>query len=193
MTRKPEAAVDPLFIERWSPRAFESTPVAPEALASIFEAARWAPSCFNEQPWLFLYATTPAERARFAALLVEKNRAWAADAPVIAFALARKAFARNDKPNRHAMFDTGAAWMSLTMQARLLGLYTHAMAGIDVDGIRRELGVPDDYEVICGIVIGHRADPATLEPERRAAEQPNGRKPLAEVAIEGGFPGSARK
>lgn len=193
MIRKPEADVDPLFIERWSPRAFDPTPVAPETLASLFEAARWAPSCFNEQPWLFLVATSPEDRARFAGLLVDKNRAWAKDAPVLVFALARKHFDRNGKPNRHAMFDAGAAWMSLTMQAGLHGLYTHGMAGIDVEGIRRELAVPDTYEVICAVAIGRRADPATLDPERQAAEQPNGRKPLAEVAVAGGFPDFARE
>lgn len=192
MPRTPEADVDRLFIDRFSPRIFDPTPIEPETLASLFEAARWAPSCFNEQPWLFLHATEPAERARFAALLTDKNRAWAADAPVLVFVLARKHFAKNGKPNRHALFDAGAAWMSLTMQARLHKLYTHGMAGIDVEGIRRELGVPDEYEVICGVAIGYRADPATLDDEARAREQPNGRKPLAEVAASGDFPEWAR-
>lgn len=191
MSRTPEAAVDALFTERWSPRAFDPTPIDQETLATLFEAARWAPSCFNAQPWLFLYAHTEAERDRFCGLLAASNQVWAKNAPVLAFALARKDFAYNGKPNRHAMFDTGAAWMSLTLQARMLGLYTHGMAGIDIDAIRKELGVPDSYEVICGIAIGRIGDPATLPDDKRAVEQPNGRKPLAEVAVAGAFPADA--
>lgn len=192
MSRTPEAEVDALFVERWSPRAFDPSPIDEATLNTLFEAARWAPSCFNEQPWLFLYAATEAERDRFCGLLAEANQVWAKRAPVLAFALARKHFTRNGKPNRHAMFDTGAAWMSLTLQARMLGLYTHGMAGIDVDAIRAELGVPDDYEVVCGIAIGRIGDPATLPEEKREMEQPNSRKPLAEVAVAGDFPAFAR-
>jgi nitroreductase len=186
--RVPEAGVDPLFIDRWSPRAFSSEPIAAETLASLFEAARWAPSCYGEQPWLFLYATRPPDLDLFRSLLVDGNRVWADRAPVLAFAFARLRFARNNKPNRWAQFDTGAAWMSLALQARMLGLYTHGMGGIHADRVYEALGVPrDDYEVMCGIAIGRIGDPSILPADLAGIEKPNSRKPLAEVAIQGRF------
>ncbi|MCU0723732.1 MAG: nitroreductase family protein [Planctomycetes bacterium] len=129
--RAPEASVDPMFPDRWSPRSFLPDPLPPEDLRSLLEAARWAPSCFNEQPWLFLWAATAEDRGRFAAALSERNRAWASRAPLLMFLAVRTAFARNGKPNRHAAFDGGAAWMSLALQARRLGYFAHAMAGFD--------------------------------------------------------------
>jgi nitroreductase len=188
--RVPEAAVDPLFLNRWSPRAFSPEPIPRETLASLFEAARWAPSCFGEQPWLFLYATKKEDLELFRSLLVDGNRVWADRAPVLAFVFARLHFARNNKPNRWAQFDSGAAWMSLALQALKLGLYTHGMGGIHVDRIYDTLHVPrDKYEAIAGIAVGRMGDPSLLPAEVRERESPNGRKPLAEVAIEGRFPG----
>jgi nitroreductase len=133
--RVPEARVDPLFIDRWSPRAFSPEPIPSETLASLFEAARWAPSCYGEQPWLFLYAARPHDLELFRSLLVDGNRVWADRAPALAFAFARLKFSRNGKPNRWAQFDTGAAWMSLALQARTLGLYTHGMGGIHAERV----------------------------------------------------------
>lgn len=186
--RIPEAPVDPMFLERWSPRAFSPEPIPRETLRSLFEAARWAPSCYGEQPWLFLYADTPDDLALYRTLLVDGNRVWADRAPVLAFAFARLKFARNGKPNRWAQFDTGAAWMSLALQARRMGLYTHGMGGIHAEQIYDALGVPrEDYEVMCGIAIGRVADPSILPADLAAIERPNSRKPLAEVAIPGRF------
>ncbi len=186
--RAAEAPVDPLFIERWSPRAFSSEPIPEETLRPLFEAARWAPSCFGEQPWLFLYASTAADLDLFRTLLVDGNRVWADRAPVLAFAFARLRFARNDKANRWAQFDTGAAWMSLALQARKLGLYTHGMGGIHADKVYDALEVPrQDYEVMCGIAIGRIGDPSALPEDLKAIEKPNARKPLAQVAMRGKF------
>lgn len=188
--REPEAVVDPMFLNRWSPRAFSPEPIPSEVLLTFFEAARWAPSCYNEQPWLFLYSGSEKERFEFLSILVEGNQAWAKNAPVLAFAFARRTFKRNQKPNRWAAFDTGAAWMSLTVQARLLGLYTHGMAGYHRDKAYEILGVPEEeYEVICAIAIGQYGDSADLPEEIRAMEAPNDRKPLAEFAIRGKFGG----
>jgi nitroreductase len=189
--RKPEASVDPMFLNRWSPRAFSLEPIPDETLRSLFEAARWTPSCYNEQPWLFLYSGTEEERLEFLSILMDGNQVWAKNVPVFAFAFARRTFKKNSKPNRWAAFDTGAAWMSLTIQARLLGLYTHGMAGYHRKKAYEVLGVPEnDYEVICAIAIGKHGDPAFLPEDILAQEQPNDRKPLAEVAIAGRWPGN---
>src|SRR4051812_17943450 len=112
--RIPAAKVDGLFIERWSPRAFSPEKVSPDDLAALFEAARWAPSSSNEQPWFFLYAATDEQLALFRPLLVDGNRVWADRAPVLAFLFARKFSRRkSDQANRWGEFDAGAAWMAL--------------------------------------------------------------------------------
>ncbi len=188
--RKPDAAVGRLFIERWSPRAFSTEPVDEGTLASLFEAARWAPSCFNEQPWLFLYASKEPDLSRFKSILGEFNQEWNAPVPVLAFVVARKAFRRNDKPNAWAEFDCGAAWMSLALQAHAVGLATHAMAGFDADKAHEVLGVPrETHTVICAVSIGHPGERDALPEKMRERETPSGRDSLAEVAVEGIFRG----
>ena len=188
--RIPEAEIDAQFLDRWSPRAFAPDPVSEQQLAALFEAARWAPSCFNEQPWLFLYATEEADLRRFRSLIVEVNRKWADAAPALVLVFARRQFARNGKANRHSSFDAGAAWMSLALQARRLGLDTHAMAGFDEDASYDVLAVPRDrYEAMAVIAIGHRGDPGSLPEPLAQKESPNGRRPLSEVAYRGVFPG----
>jgi nitroreductase len=186
--RKPEAAVDPMFIDRWSPRAFSPEPLPEEAVASLFEAARWAPSCFNEQPWLFIYGTDPEERGVFLQILAEGNRVWAASAPLLAVVFARRTFARGDKPNRWAPFDSGAAWVSLAFQARSMGLYAHGMGGFSRKRAYELLGVPEDqYEAMAAIAVGMYGDRDALPEEIKEVEQPNDRKPLSEVAVKGKF------
>ena len=186
--RTPEVEVDAIFTDRWSPRSFAEEPIAAAELQSLFEAARWAPSCYNEQPWLFLYAVSAADRARFAEALVEKNRQWAQRAPILLFVLARRHFARNGQENRHAVFDTGAAWLAFALQARRRGLYAHGMAGFSRERAYAILGVAEaQYEIMAAVALGRRAEPELLPAELAALESPNGRKPLAEVAREGGF------
>ncbi|MCZ6779000.1 MAG: nitroreductase family protein [Acidobacteriota bacterium] len=185
-----EVPVDPMFIDRWSPRAFSTEPVPEESLRTLFEAARWAPSCFGEEPWLFLYATKQEDLDLFRTLLVDGNRTWADRAPVLAFAFARLTFKHNDKPNRWAEFDSGAAWMSLALQASRLGLCTHGMGGFHEDKIYAALNVSrEKYKAMAGIAIGWRGDASQLPPELAEKESPNNRKPLAEVAVEGKFGG----
>ena len=184
--RQPEADVDSSFFDRWSPRAFSAEPLTEDQLVALFEAARWAPSCFNEQPWLFRYAVTAEERARFATALTEKNRQWAAQAAVLLFVLTRRHYAKSGRDNRHAAFDAGAAWVSLALQARKLGLFAHAMAGFDREAAAALLAVDlQEYDIMAAVAIGHYGDPATLPDELRALEAPNSRKPLAEVARQG--------
>ncbi|MGK0358645.1 MAG: nitroreductase [Bradymonadia bacterium] len=186
--RTPEGAVDSLFLERWSTRAFAATPVPQATLDALFEAARWAPSCFNDQPWLFVYANDDESLARFRPLLNDWNQQWANTAPVLGFIFARKTFRENGNPNRWASFDAGAAWMSLALQARLRGLYTHAMAGVDFEKVHATLNVPvGEYEAICAFVVGERGDAATLPAEMAAMDAPNGRVARAEIARKGGF------
>lgn len=188
-SRTPEVDIDPMFTDRWSPRSFAPEPLSGEELQSLFEAARWAPSCYNEQPWLFIYAVSEGDRQRFATALLEQNRLWASRAPVLLFVVARLEFARNGKANRHAIFDAGAAWMSLALQARKRGLYAHAMAGFSVERAHEVLAVPrQGYQIMAAVAIGRRDDPALLPAEVAANETPNGRRPLIDVAFPGRFP-----
>lgn len=185
-TRTTEAKVDLLFYGRWSPRAFAPDPVSSADIASVFEAARWAPSCFNEQPWLFVWGRSPEDRARILDLLVPANREWAAAAPVLGIVFARRTFARNGKPNRWAAYDSGAAAMSLALQAHLLGYVVHFMGGFDESRAPAALGVPKDgFEAMAAFALGRRGSPASLPPALREREVPGPRKPLAEVAFEG--------
>ncbi len=188
--RTPEVEVDSMFLDRWSPRAFLPDPISDPQLAALFEAARWAPSCYNEQPWLFVYARSPEDRELFASALVEKNRLWAGRAPLLLFVLARKSFARNGKPNRHAVFDAGASWMALALQARRLGLYAHGMAGFSRERAAEVIGADQEvYEIMAAVAVGHRGEPTGLPEDLAAMESPNGRKPPNEVAAEGRVPG----
>ena len=183
--RTPETEVDSMFIDRWSPRAFLPDPIPEHQIKTLFEAARWAPSCFNEQPWLFLYATEPEKRKKFVSLLVDKNQRWAERAPLLMFVIARRGFANGGAENRHAKFDAGAAWMSLALQARKLGLYAHAMAGFQLEKSYEVLGLPEeDYEVIAAIAVGRLGDSASLPDDLLKMEVPKNRKPLAEVAFD---------
>ena len=184
--RVPAAPIDERFLDRWSPRAFSPAPVDEATLATLFEAARWAPSCMNEQPWLFLYGSTPEELEYYRPILEASNREWADRAPVLAVIFARRTFSRTGKPNRWAQFDAGAAWLSLALQARALGLYAHAMGGFHEDVAYEALHVSrEEYEAMAVVAIGRHGDPALLPPKHRAREHPNGRKPADEVAHRG--------
>ncbi|MCC6158674.1 MAG: nitroreductase family protein [Deltaproteobacteria bacterium] len=185
--RKPEADADPQFRDRWSPRSFADEPIPDEHVRALFEAARWAPSAGNSQPWLFVFARNPEDRARFTAALNPGNQKWADRAPLLMFVLARKVSERSGKPLTHGWFDAGAAWMSLALQARTLGLYAHAMAGFDRDRAFEATGAsPDDYEVIVAVAVGRCGDPAKLPDEDlREREKPSERKALAEIMREG--------
>jgi nitroreductase len=190
--RVPDADVDAVFLDRWSPRAFRPDPLPAETLATLLEAARWAPSCFNEQPWRFVYAVEPADRARFAALLSPKNRLWADRAPLLLFVVARRAFTESGNENRWAAFDAGAAWMSLALQARRLGLHAHAMAGFSRERAYAELEIPEDlFEILVAVAIGRRDDPTHLPEDLTARETPGGRRPVRDLAHPGRLPPKA--
>ncbi|OOG24128.1 nitroreductase [Thioalkalivibrio denitrificans] len=178
--------LDTRFIERWSPRAFLPDKLSHEELMTLFEAARWSPSCFNEQPWHFVYAVSEEDLKRFQSVLTDKNRSWASRAPVLIIAFSRRQFRKNGKPNRWADFDTGSAWMALALQANRLGLHCHAMGGFDQDKAYEVTGVdPDEYNAICVIALGRRADADVLPEDLRERETPSDRNPLDDMITEG--------
>lgn len=181
--RVPDWDIDSMFTDRWSPRALAPEPLSDREVQTLFEAARWAPSCFNEQPWLFVYATAPEERRKLAACLAPKNQLWAGQAPLLIFVLARRTFRKGGKENRHAPYDAGAAWMALALQARKLGLYAHAMAGFNLEKAHEVLGASkEEYHVMAAVAVGRKTEDTGLPEDLRAMESPNSRKPHAEVA-----------
>ncbi len=175
--------------DRWSPRAFSSRPVPPESVRSLMEAARWAASCFNAQPWRFIVATRDSEQEFAAALacLNEWNRGWAAPAPVLLIAVARLNF-DDGSANRHALYDTGQAMAQLTVQASALGLFVHQMAGILPEQIEQTYKLPEGYEAVSAAAIGYYGETDSLEESIREKElAPRERKPLSEIVFAGGW------
>jgi len=174
--------------ERWSPRAFTDKPIPPDVLRSLFEAARWAPSSNNDQPWAFLVATKddPATHAKLLSTLVEFNQAWAKHAPVLGIAISRMNFARNGNVNRNAFYDTGAAMAHLTIEAVSRGLLVHQMAGFDHHKAIEQFLIPEGWEPIAAFVIGYPGDPQALPEHLRERElAPRTRKPLSEFVMSG--------
>lgn len=183
--RVAEAEIDAMFTDRWSPRGFLPEPLPDHQIQALFEAARWAPSCYNEQPWLFIYGTGEDDRRRLGSALVAKNQRWALSAPLLMFVLARRHFKESGRENRHAPFDAGAAWMSLALQARRMGLYAHAMAGFNIEKAYEVLGVSSrEYLIMAAVAVGRHDPQAALAEDLARMESPNDRKPLAEVATD---------
>lgn len=179
------ALLNPIFTDRWSPRSFRNEPVADEQLDALFEAARWTPSWLNNQPWLFAYDTDGEGRQPILDSFMEFNRGWAAAAPVVGLVLARTEL--TDFMARTRDFDTGAAMMSLTLQATMLGLSVHLLGGVDLDAAYAATGAdPETTEILCGFVVGHQGDAEALPEGLREKEQPSDRKPVSEIAFRGG-------
>ena len=177
-----------LLAKRWSPRAYDERPVEPEKLASLFEAARWAPSSNNEQPWRFIVAEKREESQwnRLFACLVEGNRRWSQRAPVLLLSLASLNFEDEGKPNRHALHDTGMAVENLALQAAALGLAAHQMAGFDAEKARIDLKIPAGYEPVAMIAIGYPGDPNVLADHLKQREvAPRTRRPITQFVFSG--------
>ncbi|HET8921704.1 MAG TPA: nitroreductase family protein [Candidatus Acidoferrum sp.] len=189
--QKPAAAEHPVhdfIVQRWSPRAFSDKPVLPEVLRSLFEAARWAASSYNDQPWAYIVATKDDEKnySKLLSVLVDMNAAWAKQAPVLAISVARKHFKHNGAPNRVALHDVGAANAQLTMEATSRGLLVHQMAGFDQSKAREVFGIPEGWDPVSAIAIGYPGDPETLPENFRTPElAPRTRKPLSEFVMTG--------
>jgi nitroreductase len=188
--RVSEHPIDPQFINRWSPRAFSGEAIPQETLLSFIEAARWAPSSFNSQPWRFLFALRDTPNwQRYLNLLGEFNRGWAQHASALVVVLSKTPVAppgsSEEKPALWHSFDTGSAWGFLALQASLAGWHTHGMAGFDRELARTELKVPADHEIHAVIAIGKLGDKSILSESLQAREVPNARRPLAEIVAEG--------
>jgi nitroreductase len=180
--------VHQLITDRWSPRAFADKSVSPDVLRSLFEAARWAPSSSNEQPWAYLVATRDDHEnfSKMLSVLVEFNAGWAKGAAVLALAVAKLNFAKNDAPNRNAHYDTGAASALLSVEATARGLAVHQMAGFDPAKAREVFDIPAGWEAIAAIAIGHPGDPNSLpQPLKDRELAPRTRKPLSEFVMSG--------
>jgi nitroreductase len=191
--RHADHPVDPLFLDRWSPRAFDGSEVPDSDLATIFEAARWAPSAFNSQPWRFLYAKRgDAHWEQFLSLLIPYNQTWAKTASVLVFILSDSMPSANrDGVPQHSLthsFDAGSAWVSLALQATSLGYHAHGMSGIEYEKAREALELPERVHLNAACVIGRIGDPAQLDEKLRAREVPSGRKPQAEFVFRGPLP-----
>ena len=175
---------------RWSPRAFDAKPVARKTLQSLLEAARWAPSSYNEQPWAFIVGTKdePDAYSKVLECLIEFNQGWAKAAPVLMLTVAHQTFERNGQPNRHAFHDVGLAVAQLTVQASAEGLVVHQMAGILPDKAREVFGIPAGWEAATGVAIGYPGDPSSLpEPLREKELAERTRKPLESFVFSGSW------
>lgn len=186
--RKTQYKINSIFIERWSPRSMTGESITDETLMSLFEAARWAPSSFNNQPWRFLYAKRDTPNWNiFFSLLSEGNRAWAKNAAVLVVIISRKNFEYNEKPSITHQFDAGAAWENLALEASIKGIVSHGMQGFDYNKARKDLEVPSDFDVMAMIAIGRRGPPENLPSSLQEREFPNDRKDLAEIVMEGRY------
>lgn len=186
---KPAAVEHPvheLIRRRWSPRAFARRRVEADDLRSVLEVARWAPSCFNDQPWFYLLATQDQEGdfAQLLDCLVEKNQRWAKAAPVLMISVARQVFAHNGKPHPTWQHDVGLASATLTFEALSRGLFVHQMAGIDREKIKQVYNIPAQHEPVAGLAVGYPGNPDDLPEEFRDKEkEPRTRKGLREFVF----------
>lgn len=186
--RQAEHNINSIFVNRWSPRSMTGEEIDNDVLMSLFEAARWAPSSFNNQPWRFIYAKkTSSEWTKFLDLLVEGNKMWAKEAGVLVVVISRKNFEYNEKPSITHQFDTGAAWENLALEASIRGIVTHGMEGFDYQKARENLKIPDSFDVMAMIAIGKKGSGENLPLKLQQVEQPNDRKPLKEIIMEGSF------
>lgn len=189
LNRNSEYPIDPLFLSRVSSRAFSEDPITDQELMTLFEAARWAPSSYNNQPWRFIYARkNDPEWDKFFSPLIEFNKSWCNKADTLVVVLAKKNFEHNDKPSLTAEFDTGAAWMSLALEANRLNIVAHGMQGFDYEAIRANLKIPDSYTVLAMVAIGKKGKIDSLPEELKSKETPSDRKPLKSIVNRGTFP-----
>jgi nitroreductase len=195
--RRADHPIDPLFLERWSPRAFDGSPISDADLNSLFEAARWAPSAFNVQPWRFHYARRDTVNWEpFLSGLIPFNQGWAKTASILIYILSdtlspAKPGTEPQVSHSHS-FDAGAAWAMLALQATRLGLHVHGMSGIDLERAREVLQAPDRFRIEAAVAVGRIGDKSVLSESLQARETPSGRKPIGEFVAEGGFAAPAQ-
>ncbi|TGX54669.1 nitroreductase [Sphingomonas gei] len=188
MARTPDHPVEPLFVDRWSPRSFTGEPVPDAVLASAFEAARWAPSASNVQPWRFLIARHgDAHWETFVSLLAPRNALWASRASALIVVLSELKLERRGAivDNHSHSFDTGAAWTNFAHQALLLGWHTHGIGGFDREAARERLAVPADFAIETVVALGRQGALDTLHADFHAGESPSTRRPITESVFAG--------
>ena len=191
--RRPDYPVDKLFIDRWSPRAFTGEAIPEAELMKLFEAARWAPSSYNSQPWRFLYARRDTPHFdKFLSFLVEFNQSWAKNAAALIVLVSSSTMLPPGKdspvPSHSHSMDAGAAWENFALQATLSGWHAHGMVGFDIERAFAELNVPQGYRVEQLFAVGRRGDKSLLPDAVAAREMPSERLPMAQLAFEGSFP-----
>lgn len=191
-----QVPIHDLVAERWSPLSFADRAVEPEKLLALLEAARWAPSSFNEQPWVYFVATKaePDEYDKLFQCLMSGNQPWAQAAPILMLSVAHLKFNRNEKPNRHAYHDVGLASATLSLQATALGLVVHQMAGFDQERTRAALAIPADWDPVAMMALGYPGEPSALPEALQEREvAPRTRKELADFIFTGQWGQSAKK
>ncbi len=184
--RKPTYPINPLILNRWSPRSMSGEALNDDEIMSLFEAARWAPSSYNNQPWRFIYAKRNSEHwNRFFNLLMEPNKVWAKNAAILVVVISRKNFEFNEKPAVTHQFDTGSAWENLALEASSRDIVAHGMQGFDYKKAGVELRIPPNFEVMAMIAIGKKGPKEILPAELQEKEKLTNRKPLKEIIMEG--------
>ncbi len=192
-SRQSQYPIDPLFLERWSPRAFTGAPIPQAELMTMIEAGHWAASSYNSQPWRFLYARRDTPHwDKFLGLLIPFNQSWAKNASALIVMVSNSMMLPPGQekavPSHSHSFDTGAAWAQMSLQGMKLGWHTHGMVGFDMQRAFAELNLPEGYRVEAAIAVGKLGDKSILPDAIQAREAPSPRKPVSEVALEGGFP-----
>ncbi len=188
--RESQYPIEPIFLDRWSPRAFTGEVIPESDLLGILDAAHWAPSSANQQPWRFIYTLKGADDWDvFVSLLVDSNQEWAKHASALIFVVSKDFsgdLSEGRKSYTHS-FDAGAAWAYLALQAKFSGFHAHGMGGIKHGEIRESFSIPEGYRVEAGIAVGRIADKSVLSERNQEREFPSQRKPLGEVAFKGTF------
>lgn len=188
ISRKADYPINAVILNRWSPRAMSNEEITMDELKSLFEAARWAPSSYNNQPWRFIYALkdTP-EWSTLLNLLIEFNQSWCKNAGALVVIISKNNFDYNAKPSRTHSFDTGSAWENLCLQGCEMNLVIHGMEGFDYNKAKTELNIPDDYTIEAMCAIGHPGKKEDLPTDLQAREEPSSRKPISEFVFHGQF------
>jgi nitroreductase len=185
-SRKSTYPINPLILNRWSPRAMTGEELENEEIMPLFEAARWAPSSYNNQPWRFIYAKrNTGHWDRLFNLLADGNKTWAKNSALLVAVISRKNFEYNEKPARTYQFDAGSAWENLALEAFSRGLVAHGMQGFDYDKARVDLEIPPDFEIMAMIAIGKKGPRESLPTELEEKENITDRKPLKDIVMEG--------
>jgi nitroreductase len=185
--RKTRYDIDPIYIKRWSPRSFSNQKVSEEVLSSVFEAARWAPSAANVQPWRFVFASSGQDKEIFLSFINEGNVVWCKNAPVLIAVISKMEEERFGGNNPAHAFDTGTAWGFLSLEAARKGLITHAMGGFNKEKAKEALSIPDGYQVHAIVALGYQGEKSSLEEAYQKREVPSPRNEVETFVSEGVF------